>query len=68
MTGVSDNCLNRTGGFGIGLGVGAAVATPIGNFAVGDGQSKCTNIETKQLNRKIDHILDTFAAGISVGK
>ncbi|XP_057378265.1 uncharacterized protein LOC130700244 [Daphnia carinata] len=27
------------GGFGIGLGVGLAVATPVGNFAVGNGQS-----------------------------
>lgn len=35
------NCfLFNQGGFGIGLGVGAGVATPIGNFAVGDGQSK----------------------------
>lgn len=31
---------NKTGGFGIGLGVGAAVATPLGNFALGEGQSK----------------------------
>lgn len=31
---------DNLGGFGIGLGIGAAVATPLGNFAVGDGQSK----------------------------
>ncbi|KAI9552074.1 hypothetical protein GHT06_022411 [Daphnia sinensis] len=27
------------GGFGIGVGVGVGVATPLGNFAFGDGQS-----------------------------
>lgn len=27
------------GGFGVGLGVGGAVATPIGDFTFGQGQS-----------------------------
>ena len=27
------------GGFGIGLGIGAAIATPLGNFAIGQGES-----------------------------
>ncbi|KAK4035730.1 glycine-rich protein 23-like [Daphnia magna] len=27
------------GGFGIGVGIGVGVATPLGNFAFGDGQS-----------------------------
>lgn len=36
---------NHAGGFGIGVGVGVGVATPLGNFAFGDGQS---NIDIKQ--------------------
>lgn len=35
-----NNLIEKQGGFGIGLGVGAAVATPLGNFALGEGQSE----------------------------
>ncbi|EFX77749.1 hypothetical protein DAPPUDRAFT_247215 [Daphnia pulex] len=28
------------GGFGIGVGIGVGIATPLGNFAFGDGNSK----------------------------
>lgn len=31
---------SHPGGFGIGLGVGGAVATPLGNLAFGQGESK----------------------------
>jgi len=33
------NFQNQIGGFGIGLGVGGAVATPLGNLAFGQGES-----------------------------
>lgn len=33
------------GGFGIGLGVGGAVATPLGNLSFGQGESKSTLFE-----------------------
>lgn len=28
-----------TGGVGVALGVGGAIASPVGNFAIGEGQS-----------------------------
>jgi len=32
--------INFAGGFGIGLGIGGAIATPLGNLAFGQGDSK----------------------------
>ncbi len=31
--------INCAGGFGIGLGIGGAIATPLGNLAFGQGDS-----------------------------
>lgn len=56
------------GGFGIGLGVGGAIATPIGDYTFGQGQSKRPIFASSLLKYLFIFCVFCCPTGVALGK